>query len=77
MGVLRWLRRRKGQRVRAKPDPVLSEEIRRERLAAEQRLSDAHRDVIIPLSEMRARNHIQDDIGRLITRRARREAGNS
>ena len=55
------------------PD-LLPDEIRRERLAAEQRLAVAHREVIVPLSEMRARNHISDDIGRLISRRVRREA---
>jgi len=47
---------------------------RAEREAAEQRLEHAREHVILPLREMRARNHIQDDISRLIRQKARKEA---
>lgn len=76
MSLFRWPWRRE-KRVRAKQEPVLPEEVRRERAAAEQRLSDANRDVIVPLSQMRAVNHVSEDISRLIRRRAGRETEES
>lgn len=49
------------------------EHARCERRRAEERLRHDEEHVSIPLREMRARNHIQEDISRLIQKRARRE----
>lgn len=60
--------------MRRKTSPDL-EHARRERRRAEELLARDREHVIIPLREMRAVNHIQDDISRLIARRVRREGG--
>jgi len=54
--------------------PALSE-AREAREEAEQRLAEARETVIIPLRELRERNHVSEAINMLIQRRAD-QAGN-
>lgn len=63
-----WFRRRR----KVKADLIRA---RREREAAEQRLEHDTEHTIIPLREIRARNHIHEDISSLFQKRARGEAG--
>ena len=57
-----------------KPSPEL-EHARRARKRAEELLARDMEHVIIPLRQIRAANHIHDDIGRAIRRHVRRQAG--
>jgi hypothetical protein len=58
---------------RRKEVPRALAEVRRERASAERQLSEAQRDVIVPLRELRERNHVADAITSLIQRRAEQE----
>jgi hypothetical protein len=60
---------------RRKPRPELIE-ARRERVKAEQSLADAREHVIIPLRELREKNHVSEAINMLISQRVARDSGN-
>jgi hypothetical protein len=53
---------------RRKPRPELAE-ARRERVKAERSLAEAREHVIIPLRELREKNHVNEAITMLIQRR--------
>lgn len=56
-------------RRRERPVPTAGlTEARRERVAAERSLAEAREHVIIPLRELRERNHVSEAISVLITR---------
>lgn len=61
-------------RLRRKPSAEL-EHARRERRRAEERLRHDEEHVIVPLREIRERNHVADDISRLIRRRLEQGRG--
>jgi len=52
------------------PDSPVVSEAREAREEAEQRLAEARETVIIPLRELRERNHVSEAITMLIQRRA-------
>lgn len=54
---------------RRKPRPELIE-ARQERVKAERSLADAREHVIIPLRELREKNHVSEAVTMLIQRRA-------
>lgn len=53
-----------------RPVPRTLADARRERVAAERRLSEARRDVIVPLRELREQDYVADAINALIMRHA-------
>lgn len=57
-------------RSKKRPVPSSLADARRERQAAERRLADAREHVIIPLRELREKNHVSEAITMLIQRRA-------
>jgi hypothetical protein len=57
-------------RMRGYPVSPALTEAREAREAAEQRLAEARENVIIPLRELRERNHVSEAITMLIRRRA-------
>lgn len=59
-------------RTRDRPASPALNEAREAREAAEQRLAEARETVIIPLRELRERNHVSEAINMLIQRRAGR-----
>lgn len=64
-----WLPWRKQER----PVSRALAEARQEREAAEERLADAREHVIIPLRELREKNHVSEAITMLIQRRVQQE----
>jgi hypothetical protein len=60
-------------RRKERPVPQALAEARRQREAAEQRLADAREHVIVPLRELREKNHVSEAITVLIQRRAAQE----
>lgn len=63
---LRWRRR-------ARPVSPGLAEARAERLSAERRLTEARERVIVPLRELREKNHVSEAIAMLIQRRVQQE----
>lgn len=60
-------------RRRERPAPHGLAEARAERKAAERRLADAREHVIVPLRELREKNHVSEAIAMLIQRRVQQE----
>jgi hypothetical protein len=60
-------------RKQERPVPGALAEVREQRFAAEQRLAEARKDVIIPLRELREKNHVAEAITMLIQRRVQQE----
>jgi hypothetical protein len=58
-------------RLRGYPASPALTEAREAREVAEQRLAEARENVIIPLRELRERNHVSEVITMLIQRRAK------
>ena len=55
---------------RRKEVPSALAEARRQRAAAERKLSEERREVLVPLRELRERNHVSEAISMIIQRRA-------